>query len=234
MMISVIIPTLNEDAVIAATLASVAAQTPPWEIVIADGASSDNTVAQCRGLATVIAAPEGRASQMNGGAHVARGDVLFFLHADTLLPAGALDAIREALADSAAEAGTFRVMFDRRNTLLQVYGAFSRLPLHGLCFGDRGLFVRRSVFEHVHGFPEIPLFEDLAIVRLLHKRGGFRFLKPTVVTSARRFTASGVLWQQCLNIFLWIAYHLGADPENLAQRYNRNAGAAGQRVHTRQ
>lgn len=233
MTVSVIIPTLNEGAVIAATLASVAAQTPPWEIVVADGDSSDDTVAQCRGLATVIAAPKGRASQMNRGAQVARGDILLFLHADTLLPAGALDAIRETLANGAAEAGTFRVMFDMNKPLLQVYSAFSRLPLHWLCFGDRSLFVRRILFEQINGFPQIPLFEDLAIVRLLHRRGRFCYLKPRVVTSARRFRAGGVLRQQCFNVFLWIAYQLGVDPGKLAQLYNRKAPFVRRRVHVR-
>lgn len=227
MTVSVIIPTLNERSVIDATLASVAAQTSPWEIVVADGGSSDDTVERCRGLATVIAAPKGRASQMNCGARAARGDVLLFLHADTLLPAGALDAIRQALADSAAEAGAFRVMFDVKTPLLQFYCALSRLPLHWICFGDRSLFVRRTVFEQVNGFPEIPLFEDLAIVRLLHRRGGFCFLKPTVVTSARRFIAGGVLRQQCFNVCLWIAYYLGANLENLARLYYRKAPSGG-------
>lgn len=233
MTVSVIIPTLNERSVIGATLASIAAQTPPWEIVVADGGSSDDTGEKCRGLATVVAAPKGRASQMNYGARVARGDVLLFLHADTLLPAGALDAIRQALANSAAEAGTFRIMFDVKKLLLQFYCVFSRLPLHWLCFGDRSLFVRRNVFEQLHGFPEIPLFEDLAIVRLLHRRGGFCFLKPTVVTSARRFNAHGVLRQQCLNVCLLIAYHLGANPGNLARLYNRKAPTARRRAHVR-
>ena len=89
-----------------------------------------------------------------------------------------------------------------------------------ICFGDRGLFVRRAVFEALGGFPDVPIFEDLEMVRLLHQRGGFRFLPQALTTAARRFETVGPLRQQLLNTYLWTRYQLGANPERIAHLYS--------------
>ncbi|HET6569641.1 MAG TPA: TIGR04283 family arsenosugar biosynthesis glycosyltransferase [Rhodothermales bacterium] len=219
MLISVVIPTLNEEEHVARTIASVRAQEGPFEIVVADGGSTDQTCRIASQTARVVTGSRGRAAQMNAGASAASGDVLLFLHADTLLPPGGLRAIREALTAPRTESGAFRLCFDTDTSLLRFYSWCTRLPLRHICFGDRGLFVRRDVFDQIGGFPDIPMFEDLEIVRLLSARGGFRFLPLSVTTSARRFSDQGILRQQLRNTYLWTHYIIGTDPSRLTHLY---------------
>lgn len=220
MKITVVIPALNEAACIAHTLASVAAQPGPQGVIVVDGGSTDETATLAAAYATVLASPPGRARQMNHGAAAADGDVLLFLHADTALPANAFDVIRATLANEAAASGAFRLAFDAETPLLRFYSFCTRLHAPRICFGDRGLFVRRAVFEAVGGFPDVPIFEDLEMVRRLHQRGGFCFLPQAVITAARRFQAVGPLRQQLLNIYLWTRYQLGTDPNRIAHLYS--------------
>ena len=218
--ISVVIPALNEAARIESTLEALATQPGPREVIVVDGGSTDDTRARAAAYATVLTSSRGRARQMNHGAQEADGPVLLFLHADTQLPSDAFDLIRATLADPSAEAGAFRLRFDVTTPLLRFYSFCTRFPLPRLCFGDRGLFVRRAVFETLGGYPEVSIFEDLEMVRLLHKRGGFRFLPQAVTTAARRFESVGPLRQQALNFYLWTRYQLGADPERIAHLYS--------------
>ncbi len=219
MKMSVIIPALDEAACIERTLRAVAAQPGPHEVIVADGGSRDQTRARAAAFACVVTSAPGRARQMNRGARAASGDVLLFLHADTLPPPDAFAAISAVLADPTVEAGVFRLAFDRQTPLLRFYGFCTRFRLPRLCFGDRALFVRRAVFETLGGFPELPIFEDLEMVRLLYRRGGFRFLPQAVTTSARRFERYGTLRQQLRNGYLWLRYVLGADPHEVAHHY---------------
>ena len=216
-LISVIIPALNEENFIEATIRSVDSQDEPHEIIVVDGGSSDRTTEIASGLAKVIHAPAGRARQMNAGAREARGDVLLFLHADTRVPPEALGLVRRAVARS--EGGVFRLRFDPSTPLLRIYGVFTCIPTSLIAFGDRTLFVRREVFFELGGFPEIPVFEDLELARLLHRRGRFTFLHEYVVTSSRRFRRHGPLRQQLLNSFLWLHFVVGANPERIAHLY---------------
>ena len=224
MKLSVIIPALNEAGQIEQTLTSVEAQPHVGEIIVVDGGSVDGTRERASGRAVVLASAPGRARQMNAGAAEATGDVLLFLHADTRLPAGATRAIERALADPATEAGLFRLGFDRETPLLRLYGLCTRLPTPLLGFGDRGLFVRRSAFDALGGFPGVPVFEDLEMARRLHRRGGLRFLPQRVRTSARRFRRHGALRQQLRNAYLWLHWLAGTPPERVAHcyRYDRS------------
>lgn len=218
-MLSVVIPTLNEGGHIERTLTALPFDGSAVEVLVVDGGSVDDTCEIARRYAVVIHAPRGRARQMNAGAEVSRGDTLLFLHADTVLPPGAFGAIRHALQEAHTEAGAFRLRFEPETRLLHFYSSCSRLPWTRICFGDRALFVRRPVFDDLGGFPDIPIFEDLEMVRRLHERGGFRFMRPAVTTSARRFLHAGPLRQQMLNARLWVHYVLGKDPHRVAHRY---------------
>lgn len=219
MRISVIIPTLNEANQIERTLQAVRAQPGPTEIIVADGGSTDDTMERAQSHAQVIEAPRGRARQMNRGAEEASGEVYFFLHADSRPPEQGLAAIRDTLSNPRVEAGAFRLSFDRNTPLLRFYSWCTQWPWIYICFGDRGLFVRRHTFELIGGYPDWPIFEDLEMARRLHERGGFRFMTQAVTTSARRFERVGALRQQLRNARLWLHYVTGTDPESVAHLY---------------
>lgn len=219
-LISIVIPTLNEEAVLGGTLNALEAQPSPFEVLVVDGHSTDGTREQARAAgATVLRAPRGRAAQLNRGAEAARGDIYLFLHADTLLPRNGLSTVRNTLAQPGTTAGAFRLQFDDATPLLQFYGWCTRWPWIRLCFGDRGLFVTRSAFEDVGGYPDWPIFEDLELAARLHEYGGFHFLDTAVTTSARRFRRNGILTQQLRNLYLWLHYVCGANPERVAHLY---------------
>ncbi|WP_420453963.1 TIGR04283 family arsenosugar biosynthesis glycosyltransferase [Rubrivirga sp.] len=227
--VSVVVPAWNEAPTIRTALASVAGQTEPWEVVVAVGDSDDGT-AEAAGTATVVRGARGRARQMNDGAASATGDVLLFLHADTRLPAGALDAVRAALADPEVAGGCFRTAFNLdpgQDGFTALGRAFMRLwesrlwmRWHRFAFGDRALFVRRTAFEAVGGYPDQPVFEDLDLVRALRRRGRFVFLDAEVTTSARRFRRHGAVRQQLRNLALWTGWNVGLSPHRLKRFYS--------------
>ncbi len=200
-------------------------QTSPYEVIVADGGSTDMTRDIACNFAQVVDARRGRANQMNAGAAVASGDVLLFLHADTQLPLNALDMIRRATQDE-AEAGIFRLKFNSDSPLLNFYSFFTRFKWPKFGFGDRGLFVQSDVFEQLGGFASIPVFEALDLVHRLHNRGKFVFLKGEVTTAARRFEKTGYLRQQLLNSYLWIRYMTGTPPDKLARLYRYDRAPA--------
>lgn len=218
-MFSVIIPALNEEACISRTLQSIPDDDKPVEVIVADGGSCDATRRLAEANVRVIEAPQGRARQMNAAAALAVGDILVFVHADTILPNDAFARIRFALRDGGHEAGAFRLIFDQETPLLRFYGSCTKLPLPQICFGDRALFVQRDTFDEVGGFPDIPIFEDLEMVRMLHRRGRFAFLRADVTTSSRRFLDVGPLRQQLRNTYLWLHFMLRTDPGWVARHY---------------
>lgn len=217
MKISVIVPTLNEAEWLGETL-TVIEQQEPHEIIVVDGGSSDGTVELASRKAHVIHGDRGRSKQFNAGAAASEGDVLLFVHADSHLPPTGLSDIRTSLT-AGADAGAFRLRFDRQHPVLKFSALCTRLPINSFCFGDRGLFVRRSLFDSVGGYPDQPVFEDIEMVNVLAAAGQFRFLKSHSTTSARRYLASGVLKQQWTNTRLWLRYNFGEPPERLSSEY---------------
>ena len=221
MNISVVIPALNEEKTIAATLTALMALRP-HEVIVVDGGSADGTreISAATG-ATVITGAPGRARQMNIGAQQATGDILLFLHADTRLPAAAFDDIAAALKDPRYLGGRFDVDLDGDHWMLKVVGALinhrSRITKVGT--GDQAIFVRREVFARVGGFPDIPLMEDIAFCRVLKRLGGIACLRTKVVTSARRWESEGV-WQTIIKMWiLKFLYFAGVSPVKLKRFY---------------
>ncbi|MCA0269916.1 MAG: TIGR04283 family arsenosugar biosynthesis glycosyltransferase [Bacteroidetes bacterium] len=216
--LSVVVPALNEaDAVAHAVRSAFAAGTA--EVIVVDGGSVDATKAAARQAgATVVDSPRGRSRQMNAGAEAATGDVLLFLHADTTLPEDAFVQVRSTV-ERGAEGGCFRLRFDADAPLLRLYAAATRLPIPWLVYGDRALWCTRAAFDAVGGFPDLPVFEDVAFVRALVRRRRFRFVPSSVTTSARRFLRDGLLRRQLRNALLTVAYWVGVPPERLARRY---------------
>ncbi|MEL7167844.1 MAG: TIGR04283 family arsenosugar biosynthesis glycosyltransferase [Bacteroidota bacterium] len=220
MLVSVIIPALDEEAALPATLASVAVQTGPVEVIVADGGSTDDTraVAEAHG-AMVVQAPQGRASQMNAGAAAASGEALLFLHADTALHPRALALARATLADPAVAGGCFRTTFDRDSVWLRLWSSRTVMQWWRFAFGDRAPFTRRATFDAIGGIPAQPIFEDLDFVKALRRQGRFVFLDTPVQTSARRFERYGHVGQQLRNSVLWSAWCLGVSPERCVRFY---------------
>ena len=221
MKISVIIPALNEALGILSCLNSVKMQQGEFELIVADGGSSDGTVEVVQPHARVIHSPQGRATQMNSGARQATGDVFLFLHADSCLPPGGFPLLEKALADPQIVGGTFMLRFNSPRPLLRLIVFFTRFKFRYFHYGDQGIFVRRPVFEHLKGFPEISFMEDVDFLRRLHRTGRVILFKQPITTSARRFLERGFLRQQLINITLVIFYFLRVRPETLKKWYGR-------------
>jgi len=223
MRLSIIIPTLNEAASVTATLEAVSGlRAAGHEVVVADGGSDDGTPGRAAAAADrVVEAPRGRALQMNAGAAVATGEVLLFLHADTVLPEGADGLVAHAV-DGGREWGRFDVRLSGRHLLLRVVERMMnvRSCWTGIATGDQAIFVTRQAWERVGGFPEIALMEDIALSRALKRCCGRpACLRPPVVTSSRRWEENGVVRTILLMWRLRLAYFFGADPEALAEVY---------------
>jgi rSAM/selenodomain-associated transferase 2 len=231
MPISVIIPTLNEERTIMATLAHTAGLGFD-ELIVVDGGSTDETAAlvksyrlgtQSSALSPVhwATAPPGRARQMNEGAKTSRGEILLFLHADTQLPGNAKIVIETALADLRLVGGRFDVRFDRPSMWGTIISKMMnwRSRLSGLATGDQALFVRRPIFEQMGGFSDIPLMEDIEFSRRLKRKGATAALTATATTSFRRWEQQGPLRTILLMWTLRFLYGIGISPSHLVEWY---------------
>lgn len=220
--LSIIIPVLDEAALIGARLASLQnLRAQGIELIVVDGGSVDATPQLAAPLADqVLAAPRGRATQMNAGAAVSRGRVLWFLHADTALPEGAPRAVLAAVGAGAGW-GRFDVRIDGSHPVLRIVETMMnwRSRLSGIATGDQAIFVRRDLFERAGAYPDLPLMEDIALCSALKRLAPPACLRETVVTSGRRWERRGVLRTVLLMWWLRAAYALGVDPTRLALRY---------------
>ncbi len=221
--LSIVIPALNE----ADTIESILGPLQPLreelaEIILVDGGSEDDTVERAaERVDRLLRSERGRARQMNAGARTARGEILLFLHADTLLPAGAAEAVLEAMDRGTRDWGRFDLRLSGRHPLLRMVETMINLRsrLNGIATGDQAIFVRHELFEEIGGYEEIPLMEDVALSRELRKRGRPACLGIRVTTSSRRWEAGGI-WRTILLMWrLRWAYARGADPGQLARHY---------------
>jgi rSAM/selenodomain-associated transferase 2 len=224
-MFSIIIPTYNEADSIAGTIAAVHAANGrhPAEIIVADGGSTDDTlaIAHAGGATTLACRRKGRAAQMNEGAAAARGDTLYFLHADSVPPQGFTDHIGEACRRGVVS-GCFRLAFDWDHWFLRANAWFTRFNVNAVRFGDQSLFVRREVFHKAGGFREdLLMMEDQEIIHRLRRHGRFAVLPAKVVTSARKYRDNGVYRMQGIFYRIWALYYLGWSQEQLLQLHRR-------------
>lgn len=225
-MVSVVIPAYNEEQALPHSLNALFRQEGIYEVVLVDGGSSDRTraIAESFGFTAesddrhgcpsvprsprlILTASKGRASQMNAGAKVAHGEWLLFLHADTVLPTGAIRRLNAMHADQAIQAGGFRHQFSGTDWRLRFISFLDNLRCRcsRIIYGDQALFVRRTLFEHIGGFPNQPILEDVAICERLLKLTRPVLLSPPVVTDARKFVKMGI-WPSFVRVLLIILH----------------------------
>ena len=222
--ISVIIPALNEAGYIGETLRSVKSACD-IEIIVADGGSADDTIriAESQG-ARVIQCEIGRAKQFNAAAELARGEFLLFLHADTRLPSGWERDIEETLAASEVAAGSFEFSTELDGIWMKMFTPivnFRSRWLH-LPYGDQGLFMKKATFETLNGFPDIPIMDDVEMVRRVKRLGEIVIVPSAVITSGRRWRSLGVWRTTALNQLCIVGHLLGIAPATIARWYKRD------------
>lgn len=225
-MISVIIPTYNEETHIQATIHSV------WqtdtaglvkEIIVTDGGSTDATVAIARseGVKAMVSPKKGRSAQMNFGASLARQPILYFLHADTIPPSGFTNDIKRVIENGYA-AGCFMLQFDHSHWFLKANCWFTRFDVDAFRYGDQSLFVQQNHFNEVNGFCEKHIvFEDYRIIKQLKKQGSFAIIKKPVITSARKYLDNGVIKMQGIFYLMYFLYRFGYSQPRLVATYKR-------------
>lgn len=221
--VSIVVPVLNEAPLIEGALSRLRRDFPGCELVVADGGSDDGTAELAASQATVVRAPCGRAVQMNAGARRCGGEVLWFVHADTVVSPDALAQVRARMTDPRSVGGGLTLRFDRRSPALDWLAWTSRLRARYLhqVYGDQAMFIRRCVFETIGGFPELPIMEDYEMSRLLRRRGRLVVLPATATASARRFTSRGTWRMIALMQYLKVLYELGVDPVEIRRRYQK-------------
>lgn len=227
--LSIIIPTLNEEQVLGKTLARLGKQknSEVIEVIVVDGGSSDTTLALAEkaGCRTISSA-KGRGRQMNAGAAAARGEVLLFLHADTLLPDNFFQLILDAVHLPSFAAGAFSLAIDSPAKSLATIAWFANLRsrLLQLPYGDQALFVSKRMFDAIGRFPEMAIMEDFVFIRKIRKTGKIIILTERVMTSARRWQNIGIVRTTLINQAIVCGYRLGVPPATLAGWYRRMRG----------
>ena len=220
--VSIVVPVLNEADSIRSALARLSVlREAGAEVVIVDGGSTDDTLANVRDLCDqLISAPRGRGSQMNAGANRASGVVLIYLHADTILPLGALNAVKQSI-DRGAVWGRFDVAIDGASRWFPLISFMMNVRSRwtGIATGDQAIFVARQAFLESGGFPDIPLMEDVSFCSSMRSRSRPACLSDKVITSGRRWEKNGVLRTILMMWWLRLRFFLGASPDKLALEY---------------
>ncbi|MEY2578292.1 MAG: hypothetical protein QOI49_1116 [Verrucomicrobiota bacterium] len=222
--VSIIVPVLNEAELIEASLRQLRNLGPDLEIIVVDGGSADGTCSLAEPLADrVISARRGRATQMNAGAEIARGDVLWFMHADLEAPPHSIAQIQKALNNPRMAGGCFRLRFPRRELIYRVSDSLGNLGVNvfGFSLGDHGIFCRRTVFRQVGGYPDVPILEDVEIYRRLRGAGRMVQLREKVVSDPRAFEAHGRYRTTTVYFSILALYVLGVPIRILNRIYRR-------------
>lgn len=223
-MISIIIPVYNEAPVIANNLATImkSCAADLVEIIVVDGGSNDETVANAeKRKVMVVKSGKGRSKQMNHGASVAKGEILYFLHADSIPPMQFDQSILKAYKNG-AQSGCFRLAFDFDHWFLKANTWFTRFNVNAVRFGDQSLFVSKEVFTKCGGFREdLLIMEDQEIIARIKKHGKFVVINDYVTTSARKYLDNGIYNMQGIFFRIWARYYLGYSQEQLLKLYKK-------------
>lgn len=219
MLVSVIIPTLNEERYIANTLQFLS-NVPNVEIIVVDGGSSDKTVEIARHFTEyVFLTHAGCAHQMNFGAQHATGDVLLFLHADSILLPGAIEMVRYQMRRVNVVGGAFDLHLESEHSFIRFIARLASLRSRAtrVPYGDQAIFIRRGVFNHLHGYRLVPVMEDVDLARRMRKMGKVVFIAEGLMSSARRWDHNGILRTTVVHLLLRSLYLLRVSPRMLAK-----------------
>jgi rSAM/selenodomain-associated transferase 2 len=222
--LSIIVPVLNESALIRGFLQHLRATIPSAEVIVVDGGSVEGTAEIGSELADrVLVASCGRGRQMNAGASVARGKVLWFLHADAIIPDNALEEMAKILDDASNAGGCFRLRLPGREWIYRVSDSLGNIGVQvfGFALGDHGIFCRRQAFQEAGGFPEIPLMEDAECYRALRRRGRMVQLRSEIIGSPRRYEELGAYRTTLYYTFILGLYIAGVRIGTLTSVYQR-------------
>lgn len=218
--ISIIIPTLDEAQNLRETLDALQVFGDA-EIIVVDGGSTDATVEIAQNYRVkILHSSRGRGTQLQVGGAAAGGEILWFVHADTIVPTDAIFEIEKALEDLRVVGGNFTIRFDgERFAAVFLTRLYPNLRKLGLIYGDSAIFVRREIYQKIGGFKDYPIFEDLDFVERLRKTGEIVTLSATVTTSSRRFQGKSFILTFARWTILQILYWFGVSPENLLKIY---------------
>jgi rSAM/selenodomain-associated transferase 2 len=233
--VSIIVPVLNESDLIRKFLAQLRAVAPSAEVIVVDGGSNDGTLDLCAGWTDrVLAAARGRARQMNAGAEVARGEVLWFVHADSMIPANALEVIAQLLQEDSNAGGCFRLRLPGRQWIYRISDSLGNLgvQIFGFALGDHGIFCRREAFFSVGRFPDVPLMEDAELYRALRRHGRMRQLRLAIVGSQRRYEELGPYRTTAYYLLILGLYVAGARMSTLVATHRRLTKKRTPRTHS--
>jgi rSAM/selenodomain-associated transferase 2 len=232
--ISIIIPVLNEELMIGRTLQNILnilhiqpTGSLPCQIIVVDGGSHDRTLEIVKSFPVeVLQVTGGRAVQMNEGAKIATGEILLFLHGDTLLPADFADWVTKIINTPGAIAGAFRLKINSSQPLLRLIEILVNVRSHygQLPYGDQAIFLRAETFRKIGGFPLMPIMEDFVLIRQLGKMGKIAIAPVAVITSERRWQKLGICQTTLINQLMIIGYWSGVSPKKLAKWYRKQRG----------
>ncbi len=223
-MVSIIVPVFNEEKNIENLIKALQSLEGNKEIIVVDGSSTDNTFEAASKLTYTVKSKKSRASQMNLGAKVSSGEILWFVHGDSHLEADSIKYIEEAIEEGYAGGG-FSVYFYDYNTSFMKYIEHTsniRSGKYGLFYGDQGIFVNRRVFFELGGFPDMELMEDFKFSNLIRRKGKMKLLKQRIGTSARRYKNGGQLRTHLFMHKIRLLYFLGVSPKKLSRMYGES------------
>lgn len=220
-MVSIIIPIYNEEKNIIKFQRSLSKLRGNFEVIFCDGGSSDKTIDLIDSCFTVINSPKGRANQMNYGSKVAKGDILFFLHCDSIIEDDVIIKIQEEINEG-CKVGCLKLKFDNEIIWMKICGYMSnlRVKLRKIAFGDQGIFIKKELFEEIGGMPDLPIMEDLELsLRLKRNKYYFKQIDSYIITSSRRFLDKGIFKTMAQMQKLQLQYLCGRDINKINREY---------------
>lgn len=223
--LSIIIPVLNEEKILSKILSNLVIENEKVEIIFVDGGSKDNTVnlIKHQGFNLIQSSIAQRSYQMNLGAEKAQGEILLFLHGDTILPDNYLELIANILANKKVVAGAFELKIAQEKLIFRLVESLVNWRSHllKLPYGDQGIFLKKEIFQQINGFSNLAIMEDFELIKRLQKLGKIAIIRTPVKTLARRWEKLGILKTTVINQLIIIGYYLGFDSNQLAKFYRQ-------------